>query len=87
MRIVILSSYLCTRNHQHPIHMRTHNQTIKKQDIIVADHVTLAQRAACNWVLIADEGGVDKLIGLFMDPYEAEMAARALECTRIIFQY
>lgn len=64
--------------------MRLHNHTIKKKDIIVSDHITHAQRWDCTWAIIAQDGEVEKLVGLFMDPTEAELAAKALGCTRII---
>lgn len=64
--------------------MRTHNHTIKKKDIIVSGHITHAQRMDCTWAIIAQDGDVEKLIGLFMDPTEAACAAEALGCTRII---
>lgn len=64
--------------------MRVHNQTIKRQDIIVAGHITHAQRLDCTWAIIAQDGGVEKLVGLFIDPTEAACAAEALGCTRII---
>lgn len=64
--------------------MRKHNQTIKKQDIIVLGHITHSQRMNCTWAIIAQDGDVDKLVGLFMDPTEAAFAAESLGCTRII---
>lgn len=64
--------------------MRIHNQTIKKKDIIVSGHITHAQRLDCTWAIIAQDGEVEKLVGLFMDPTEAQLAAEVLGCIRII---
>lgn len=64
--------------------MRVHNQTTKKQDIIVFGHITHAHRMNCTWAIIAKDGDIEKLVGLFMDPTEAACAAEALGCTRII---
>lgn len=63
--------------------MRVHNQTTKKQDIIVSGHITHAQRWDCTWAIIAQDGEVEKLVGLFMDPTEAACAAETLGCTII----
>lgn len=64
--------------------MRIHNYTIKKKDIIVSGHITHAQRMDCTWAIIAQDGDVEKLVGLFIDPTEAACAAETLGCPRII---